>query len=430
MHSMLTQGFEFSQGETEHKNLVNEHAASLRDQGADIVVVMSELGIHKTKQLADVVNKGVDIFFAAHTHEVTYTPIMSASEALVVEAGNDGYLGRMDVEVKTSRRRGNSITDFNWSIIELDDSVAEDLEMKALVDAERAQFFADNVAIIAPPPFFIQTLTMPLDTRIGHTDSLMNRKDALEGSFNNGFTDMLRNITGTEVAMTPGFRMGTTVAAPGGYMDELGHVAEGDITLEDAFRFIPMLYAVATGQVSGARLKEIIEEQLTKTFSADTFNHTGGWNYGFSGLDMDLNLEDGDGQRIKTLSYSGSGVAVGNSDNISITGCQRLPIEFAGTLCAYEGFTNVEPYTGILAAGETLTALDLFVDALGSSNFNGNRSSITDASNTPLWPDDDFIQPLEGVGSSDPAQDGDDCGFFGMCDGGGFGGGSVFGFGF
>ncbi len=150
---------------------------------------------------------------------------------------------------------------------------------------------------------------------------------------------------------------------------------------------------------------------------------------------MDLNLKDGDGQRIKNLTYSGSGVAVGDSDNISITGCQRLPIEFEGILCAYDGFTNVDPYTGFLSAGETLTALDLFVDALGSNAFNGNRSSITitDADPEPHWPEQgtEFIQPLEGVGSSDPAQDGDDCGFFGMCGGGGgFGGGSVFGFGF
>ena len=431
MHPMLAEGFEFSQGITEHKDLVNKHASDLRNQGADIVVVMSELGIHKTKQLADVVNSGVDVFFAAHTHEVTYNPIQSASGALVVEAGNDGYLGRMDVTMNVNTKRGKttvSLGSLDWSIIVLDDSVAEDPEMKTLVDAERARFFADNVALIAPPPFFIQTLNMPLDTVIGHTDTLMDRKHSLESSFNNGWTDMVRDITGTEVAMTPGFRMGASVAS---YMDEVDTVATGDITMEDAFRFFPMLYAVATGQVTGARLKEVIEEQLTRTYSSDAFNHIGGWNYGFSGLDMTLDLAAGDGQRIKTLSYSGTTAPVGDADQISITGCQRLPIEFAGTLCAYEGFTNVEPYTGIfLPVGEELTALDLFVAALGSHTFDGSRHNITDLNNTPMWPASDSIQPLDGVGSAQPAQDGDTCGFFGLCGSGGSGCGSVFGFGF
>lgn len=428
MHDMLTQGFDFASGETEHKDLVNQHAAALRNQGADIVVVMSELGIHKTRQLADVVNSGVDVFFAAHTHEVTYQPIESASGALVVEAGDDGYLGRMDVTVSTSRWRGNSISGMQWSIIDLDDSVPEDPDMLTLVNAERAPFFEDNVALTAPPPFFMQNLGMPLDTVIGHTDSLMDRKDSLESTFNNGYTDMLRSTTGTEVAMTPGFRMGTTVTEPG-YMDEIGHVATGDITLEDAYRFIPMLYGIATATTSGARLKEIVEEQLTKTYSSDAFNHTGGWNYGFSGLDMDLDLAGGDGSRIRQLAYSDTGAPVGDTDTVTVTGCQRLPLESGGTLCAYDGFDNITSYTGLLAADETVTALDLFVDMLASNTFNGNRSDISDANNTPRWPDSDFIQPLDGVGSSTGAADGNNCGYFGMCNSGFGGGFRVFGFG-
>ena len=446
MHPMLEQGFDFARGITEHKDLVNEHAGNLRSQGADIVVVMSELGIHKTRELADVVNSGVDVFFTAHTHEVTYTAIESASGALVVEAGNDGYLGRMDITLETTTETtgkgknkvtttSTGIAAMDWQIIELDDSVAEDPDMKALVDAERAQFFAADVALIAPPPFFIQTLTMPLDTVIGHTDTLMDRKDALESTFNTGWTDILRDITGTQVAFTPGFRMGSTIAGTG-YEYEDATFATGEVTLEDAFRFFPMLYAIATGESTGQHMRTVIEKSLAITFSSEAFNHRGGWNYGFSGLDMELDLAAGDGQRVQALRYSDTGVAVQPTDTITVTGCQRLPMEFAGTLCAYEGFTNVEAYTGIiLPEGEQLTALDLFVDSFSSHTFNGSSSRISDASNTPMWPQTEFIQPLDGVGPGRPAEDGDDCGFFGMCNddggvgGGGFGGGSIFGFG-
>jgi len=438
MHPMLAQGFDFSQGETEHKQLVDKYARKLRKDGADIVVVMSELGIHKTRRLADIVKKhSVDVFFAAHTHEVTYEPVKSASGALVVEAGNDGYLGQMDITVKQKKKKTNKgktrktskVIARNWRIIEIDNSVAEDPEMKVLVDKERAGFFADDVALLAPPPFFAQTLNMPLDTVIGHTDSVIDRKNAMESTFNNGWTDLLREVTGTEVAMTPGFRIPAAVAEPG-YMDEMGAIASGDITLEDAFRFFPMMYSIATGEVTGKRLKEIIEAQLVRTYSSDTFNHTGGWNYGFSGLDMTLDLAAGDGNRIQSLSYSDSGTTVRNSDRITVAGCQRMPIEFAGTLCAYSGFTSVEPYTGPFAAGDAMTALDLFVEALATRSFDGTRSSITDLSDTPVWPAATYIQPLDGAGSATPAKDGNDCGFFGPCDSGSFRDGvSIFGLG-
>ena len=192
----------------------------------------------------DVVNSGVDVFFAAHTHEATFTPLTSNSGALVVEAGNDGYLGRMDITVD-KKRRSSKVIARDWTLLDVDDSVAEDPEMLALVEAARAPFFADNVAFIAPPPFFIQTLNQPLDTVIGHTDSLIDRKDAFESTFNNGWTDALRRETGTQVAFTPGFRMSNAIAGPG-YEYEDATFTTGEVTMEDAFRFFPMLYGIAT----------------------------------------------------------------------------------------------------------------------------------------------------------------------------------------
>lgn len=430
MHDMLAQGFNFAQGLAEHADLVNQHSADLSGQGADIIVVMSELGIHKTRELADVVNSGVDVFFTAHTHEATFTPIESASGALVVEAGNDGYLGRMDITVN-KKRRSSSVIAREWTLIDVDDNVAEDADMVALVEAEREQFFEDDVNLISPPPFFIQTLNMPLDTVIGHTSHLMDRKDVLESTFNNGWTDTIRRTTGTQVAFTPGFRMGATIAGTG-YEFEDATYATGEVTLEDAFRFFPMLYGISTGETNGQHLRGVIENVMKTTFSSEAFNHVGGWNYGFSGLDITLDLEAGDGKRVKDLRYSDTGLPVGLSDNITITGCQRLPMDAADTLCAYPGFENVTSYTEAFLGAES-TALDLFVYLMGADNVEGSRSSVTDISNTPRWPATEFIQPLDGVGPAATPEEPEDCGYFGSCsEGGGFGGGgiSIFGMGF
>ncbi len=436
MHPMLAVGFRFAQGEKEHLDIVQRYADKLRNQGANLVVVMSELGIHKTRRLADLVRRGsVDVFFSAHTHEAIYTPITSDSGALVVEAGNDGYLGRMDITVdirKRWRRTTVTVKSRDWTLIELDDSVAEDPAMVALVEKARAPYLGDQVFLEAPP-FVMQTLTRSIDTVIGHADSLVDRKDALESSFNNGWTDLLRQVTGTQMAMTPGFRMGATIGATGMVYED-GAVADGAITIEDAYRFFPMAYSISTAQVSGARLREIVEDVLTRTFSPDVFKQRGGWNYGFSGVDMTLDLSAPDGQRIQSMRYSDSGVEVAGSDIISITGCRRTPIETADdVLCAYDGFSNIQPVIGggpgpfdILP----IQAVELFQKALASNLFNGSRHSMVDVSATPRWPDSGFIQPLDGVGAATGANGGGpDCGLFGLgcvSRGGGFGG--FFGF--
>ena len=95
--------------------------------------------------------------------------------------------------------------------------------------------------MIAPPPFFIQTLETPLDTVVGHSDLLMDCKDALDSTFNSSWTNALRQTTGTKIAFTPGFRMGSIIAGTG-YEYEDATYATGEITMEDAFRFFPMLW--------------------------------------------------------------------------------------------------------------------------------------------------------------------------------------------
>lgn len=436
MHPMLATGFNFAQGEAEHLDIVQRYADKLRNNGANLVVVMSELGLAKTKRLGDLVDPGsVDLFFSAHTHEAVYTPITSDSGALVVEAGNDGYLGRMDVVVDVRKRWRNTtvtVKSTNWSLIELDDSYADDPEMLALVNEARAPYLGDNVFVEAPP-FVMQTLTESIDTVIGHADSLIDRKDALESSFNNGWTNLLRETTGTQMAMTPGFRMGATIGATG-TMYEDGAVADGSITIEDAYRFFPMAYSISTAQVTGTRLREIVEDVLTRTFSPDVFKQRGGWNYGFAGVDFILDLAAPDGQRIQSMTYTDTGVTVADGDVISVTGCRRTPIETADdVLCAYDGFSNIQP---VIGGGPgpfdllPIQAVELFQKALASSLFNGSRNNITDTNNTPRWPATEFIQPVDGVGS--PTGDnggGQDCGVFGfgcIVDGGGFGG--FFGF--
>jgi len=392
MHVFMALGFSFTKGEDNYRQLINQHASTLRTQGADIVVVMSELGIHKDNKLAQIIEPGsVDVIFSAHTHEATKTALTSTSGALVVEAGNDGWLGQMDITVDDS----NNIINRKWNLLAIDDSLAEDTDMKALVDVARAPYLADDVKLLAPP-FMLQHIDQPINTVIGHTDTTVDRKDALESTFNAGWTDKLRQLTGTDAAISPGFRMDTTLVEPG-YLYEDNTVATGDITLEDAYRLFPVVYLLAVGEIDGAGLRQVMEDQLTSAFSSNVFNHNGGWTSGISGVDITLDLAGEDGSRISAMSYS-NGDTVQDSDILKVGGCMRI-IDTPNRLCSIPGFSGVLP---IKDPGNKpyWTALDAFVYALGAENFNGSRVSITDESATPRWPEDDFIQPINGVGTT------------------------------
>ena len=56
MHVFMALGFSFTKGEDNYRQLVNKNAADLRARGADVVVVMSELGIHKDNKQNKLLN--------------------------------------------------------------------------------------------------------------------------------------------------------------------------------------------------------------------------------------------------------------------------------------------------------------------------------------------------------------------------------------
>lgn len=390
MYRPLASGMRFTEGESRYRRLIDTYSKQLREAGSEVVVVLSELGIQKDYALAQVIRRGsVDVFFSAHTHEVIERPLESASGALVVEAGNDGYLGRMDITV------GNSgVQARNWTLLSIDATVKEDPEMKALVERVRAPFLASDVHMVDPLPSSYQVLDRPIDAVIGHSALALNRRQALESTFNDLFTDLLRSKTGTEVALAPGFRFDAVI--PGaGYLHEDASFATGAITVEDVYRFLPVAFTVATAEVSGQRLREIMEEVLTHVYSTDAFRQGGGWFDGFSGLNARLTLTNPDGQRVQELADE-QWRPIGDDRVLTVAGCKR-PLEPENVLCSYSGFDNVVPVVNP-STGLPWTAIDLLAEALRNGvTADAQRQNLVDLSGLPTWPESEFIQPLTGA---------------------------------
>jgi len=275
-------------------------------------------------------------------------------------------------------------------MIPIGPTVAEDAEMSALVEAARAPFLAAAVDLSLPVPMSSQCLTEPIDTVVGHVDFALDRRNALESTFNDAMADALRNLGGTQLAVTPGFRYDAVIPGPSSVVED-NTVAVGDVTLEDVYRFFPVSYTIATGETSGANVRQIVETLLTQVFSTDAFAHGGGWVDGFSGLDITLDLSRPDGGRVQRVRLSETGEELQPDRVVTMTGCIR-PLEQPGTLCSHAGFQGVAPLTDP-ETGEPWTPVNLFIRGLQSLALNP-RPRVTDVSGIPAWPETPFVQPL------------------------------------
>jgi len=375
MSPMLAWGFTFLQGEEAYKNLINTHAKQLREHGANLVVVLSELGLHRDHQLANVIDPGVDIFFSAHTHELTATPLTSRSGAIVVEAGNDAYLGKMNVSFNNGKPAA-----FNWEVLALDDTIKEDTRMAALVTEARAPFLADVIAFDYPLPGVTMPLTEPIDTVVGKSRHSLHRRNVLENPFNNLLSDAMRNYYQTDIALTPGFRFDSVIAA------------NSDITLEQLYRYLPVPPLLAKGTITGKNLKAVFETELMRVFSADAFEHSGGWLMGISGLNLSVDLSQVEGQRVIAMARSKDNSPIAADDVLTVVSCIR-PFDDSDVMCSNPGFESAEQLPG--PSGDGWTPLQLLRQTISTGTLPArNQKHIHDKSDTLMWPDASFLQPL------------------------------------
>jgi 2',3'-cyclic-nucleotide 2'-phosphodiesterase (5'-nucleotidase family) len=391
MHEMMAACLNFLQGENNYRDFVERHARDLRAQGAQVVVVMSELGIHKDWRLANVIAPAlVDVFFSAHTHEATFEPLKGSSGALVVEAGSDVYVGSLDIVFDGA----GQIVSKTWSLHTIDNSIAEDQNVKQLVAEARAPFLQNQPNLSLREAFGGHTLTQSISTVIGHSDVLLSRRHALDNSFNRAFTAAQRSVLGTDVALAPGFRF-DAVIAPAGSAVENDSIASGAITLEDAYRFFPAPSTLGVGQIGADNLKNLIEGNLTAVFSKDLFSQNGGWTDGFAGIKVQVDLSAPDGQRIQSLQHS-DGRVIQEGELLRVAGCRR-PNDGDDTLCSYPLFSAVHDSLDPVS-GQNWYVTDFLQYALQNGHWPQTTAPVfNDVSSTAQWPQSPFYQPLEGA---------------------------------
>ncbi|HEX5961601.1 MAG TPA: thiosulfohydrolase SoxB [Rhodanobacteraceae bacterium] len=218
----------------------------LRKDGAAVVVLLSHNGMDVDLKLASKL-QGLDAILGGHTHDGVPRPVAvknAGGQTLVTNAGSNGkFLGVLDFDV-----RGGKVRDWRYRLLPVFANLLEpDAAMQELIDRHRAPHRAR------------------LEEKLAVSEGLLYRRGNFNGSFDQLLLDALREVQGAEIALSPGFRWGTTLL-PG-----------EAITRESLLDQTAITYPTATlNEYTGAELKAILEDVCDNLFNPDPYYQQGG----------------------------------------------------------------------------------------------------------------------------------------------------------
>lgn len=244
-----------------------------RSKGAELVVLLSHNGFDVDRKLAGRL-EGIDVILSGHTHDAL--PIATqVNKTLIVASGSHGkFLSRLDLDVSSG-----SIREFKYRLIPvLADAISPDPEMRALISDIRTPYRS------------------VLGRTLGVTDSLLYRRGNFNGTFDDIICDALIEERDAEISLSPGFRWGATLL-PG-----------QKITSEDVYNVTSITYPNAYRMnMTGARLKEVLEDVADNLFNPDPYYQQGGDMVRVGGIGYKIDVTKQIGSRISELTYLKNG---------------------------------------------------------------------------------------------------------------------------
>jgi sulfur-oxidizing protein SoxB len=244
-----------------------------RDEGAGLVVLLSHNGFEVDRKLAARV-PGIDVILTGHTHDALPRPVQIGRTLLIATGASGKFISRLDLDVQ-----GGRIAGYRHALIPVfSNSITPDTEMAALVRGLREPYAADLARVV------------------GRTESLLWRRGNTAGTWDDVICDALLEQRDAEIALSPGFRWGTTL------------LPDTDITAEDVWTQTAITYPAAYRSVmKGAAIKALLEDIADNLFHPDPFYQQGGDMVRSAGITFTLDVAAGAGQRISNLRLKRSG---------------------------------------------------------------------------------------------------------------------------
>jgi 5'-nucleotidase len=229
---------------------VKRELPKLRREGAELVVVLSHLGLGGDKHLATVVD-GIDIIVGGHSHN-RMEQAERVSNTLIVQAGAHGSdLGRFDLTIEDGK-----ITHHDHSLIALThDSHPPDVEVARDIDRMVAPFAAKlNERIGTAAGWLVRAQTIAGQEA---------RKRDEESPADSLFADIVREELAGDISFLPGVGYGVPIPP-------------GPITAAQLRQLVPHEGKLVTMLLSGLKVREVLERAIENVFTGDPKTKVGG----------------------------------------------------------------------------------------------------------------------------------------------------------
>jgi len=257
-----------------------------RAEGAAIVVLLSHNGFDVDRKLASRV-KGIDVILTAHTHDAMPGLIKVGDTVLVASGSHGKFLSRLDINVKDKKVSG-----VRFKLMPVfTDAIKPDPTMTAMIDKIRAPFAKDLARVI------------------GRTESLLYRRGNFNGTMDDLICNAMLNERDAEISLSPGFRWGETLL-PGQDITWEHLTNETAITYPNCYR----------NQMTGAQLKEILEDVADNLFHPDPYFQGGGDMVRVGGMGYEIDVSKSMGSRISNMTHLKSGKAIDAAKTYSVAG--------------------------------------------------------------------------------------------------------------
>ena len=270
--SHLVEGWSFGIRPDEIQSNIDE----ARDNGAEIIVLLSHNGFDVDQKLAADIS-GIDVILTGHTHDAVPEAVR-IGKTLVLSSGSHGkYLGRIDLKVE-----GGQVVDASSTLIPVfSDVISPDSEMTSLISQLRAPYEAECNRVI------------------GKAGSLLYRRGNFNGSWDDVICDAIREERDVEIALSPGFRWGTTL------------LPDQPITIDDMYSQTAMNYpAVYRTEMTGEQLKIMLEDVCDNLFNPNPYYQQGGDMVRVGGLSYECAPKEVMGNRIQNMVLTPTGAPI------------------------------------------------------------------------------------------------------------------------
>jgi sulfur-oxidizing protein SoxB len=245
---------------------------SLRNKDkVDAVVLLSHNGMDVDLKLASRVT-GIDVILGGHTHDAVPQPVTVTNPGgvtLVTNAGSNGkFLAVLDLDIAKGK-----VANARYRLLPVfAELLKPDPAMQTLIERAREPYSGGWAEKFAA------------------ADHLLYRRSNFSGSTDQLICDALREQLDAEIALSPGFRWGTTALAGQPLTME-------DVLAQTAITY-PETYMLA---MTGGQIKDVLEDVCDNLFNPDPYYQQGGDMVRLGGLSYACSPAEPVGKRISEL---------------------------------------------------------------------------------------------------------------------------------